>query len=198
MKSISILHFLLCFLAIYGCQQKKTDHQELQAKSELKTIPAETSLGREKAGLAEINMPIDKLDSVFGSTHVKKSSFEAEGQNYEAYFVYKNSADTPSLRLEGLCNDACKVWRIKVLDNDYRTETGLGIGSTVKEIKSYHIIDWVGNAEATPGLRIDRLGITFQLDSATIPTSIRSTLAIENLPDTAKVKSILITEASKK
>lgn len=198
MKSFSSFYFLISFFIVCSCKQGGQESQTANTEATLNTVTSEVQLGREKAGKVEINMDIAQVESIYGTSNIKKSTYTSEGQSYEGYFVHRPNKQQPSLRLDAICTDNCKIWRIKVMDSAYKTETGIGIGSTIKDIKSYHFIDAVGKTESEPSIRIERLGMSFQLDSSSIASSIIDNLAMENLPDSARVKSIIITEAAAK
>jgi hypothetical protein len=155
-------------------------------------VPDEYAISKERVGHLTVDMPIENIFNYYDKTQVNKSAFTSEGQKFEAYFI-KTSRDTSRyLRIDPICTDSCKIWRIKVNDRRYKTRSGLGIGSKVGEIKSYHYIDWAGNTEDGPAFGLERLGITFLIDSTTLPASARENIDMETLSDSAKVSGILI------
>ncbi|GAL85290.1 MscS Mechanosensitive ion channel [Sporocytophaga myxococcoides] len=157
-------------------------------------VPDEYAISKERVGNLTIDMPIGNIFSYYDKSQVKKSAFTSEGQKFEAYFI-KTSRDTSRyLRIDPICTDSCKIWRIKVYDKRYKTRSGLGIGSKVGEIKSYHYIDWAGNTEDGPAFGLERLGITFLIDSTSLPATARKNIDVETLSDSAKVAGILITK----
>jgi hypothetical protein len=194
---------LLAVIFLNGCTPEKektvsetgeTANQE-EAVAETPEPNEEYRISREQAGFVKVNMKVEQLDSIFKKGEVNKSTYKSEGQTYEAYFVTRNDKKEPSLRLETICNNNdCKIWRIKILDPEYRTGTGLGIGSKAGDIKKYHYIDWISSS-AEPVIRLERLGLSFVLDKKTLPPAIVNSLVKENLPDSAKVESIYITES---
>ncbi|WP_156026957.1 hypothetical protein [Sporocytophaga myxococcoides] len=157
-------------------------------------VPDEYAISKERAGNLTIDMPIGSIFNYYDKSQISKSSFTSEGQKFEAYFI-KTSRDTSRyLRVDPICTDSCKIWRIKVYDKRYKTRSGIGIGSKVGDIKSYHFIDWAGNTEDGPAFGLERLGITFLIDTNTLSASARENIDIETLSDSAKVSGILITK----
>ncbi len=199
--SSSYIHKRIALLVIgsylFSCESTKTssgsETTNYNEKGNIE-VPDEYAISKERVGHLTIDMPIENIFTYYDKSQVNKSAITSEGQKFEAYFI-KTSRDTSRyLRIDPICTDSCKIWRIKVYDRRYKTRSGLGIGSKVGEIKSYHYIDWAGNTEDGPAFGLERLGITFLLDSTSLPASARGNIDIETLSDSAKVAGILITK----
>jgi hypothetical protein len=202
--SRSIINFqqitvLVSILYLFSCESSKnsattTPEAKIYDEKRLIEVPDEFAISKERAGNLTIDMPINNIFSYYNKANISKSVYTSEGQKYEAYFI-KTSRDTSRyLRIDPICSDSCKIWRIKVSDKRYKTRSGLGIGSSVGEIKSYHFIDWVGNTPDGPAFGLERLGIIFLIDSTGLSPSMRKDMDLENLADSTKVTGIVITK----
>lgn len=99
----------------------------------------------------------------------------------------------PSLIAEiGAAGNALVVTRIHVLDPSYRTQERVGVGSTYAELRSAYRIDWVGSGEGNFFARVEKLAISFQLDtSGEMPLwQIRDPAQV---PDRVRVTSMMLT-----
>lgn len=56
------------------------------------------------------------------------------------------------------------VWRIAVTNPNVRTEKGIGVGSSVGELRSHYAIAGVGSGEGRVFVRVDELSASFELD----------------------------------
>lgn len=58
------------------------------------------------------------------------------------------------------------VTRIHVIDPSLRTKDGIGVGSTYRELRARYHIAWVGSGEGGLFARVEKLAISFELDTA--------------------------------
>ncbi|MFN3405065.1 MAG: hypothetical protein ACK40G_13270 [Cytophagaceae bacterium] len=184
------LSLLIIGAVLVGCEnaQKQSGSSVLDLNEE--SVSEEYRISKEQAGYAKIDMTIEELNTFYNKTKIRQASYSLDGQSYQAYFIKTNS-DSSALRIEPVCNKDCRIYRIKISDPSYKTKTGIGVGSTIADIKKYHLIDSIESTEEGPGVRVERLGLTFLLDPLTLPGN----LVKETLPEEAKVSGIIISKS---
>ncbi len=86
-----------------------------------------------RAGHFKRNMLLDEALELANSKYVvEKSTINLEGDYYIVYNLIKDGRLL--LKLEPHCEPECRVWRIWVYSDLYRTKKGIGVGSTIEEL----------------------------------------------------------------
>ncbi len=89
------------------------------------------------------------------------------------------------------------VGRITVYDSRFKTDKGVGVGSTLGEIRRNYKVDWIGFGEGPLFARVEQIGMSFALDYSKPPREWYETHNPTLIPDSAKVVSILLANGTR-
>ena len=135
-----------------------------------------------KAGGFEVGMPVDEIYQLFGRDNVRLVDLFAEGMFVPALEVrVPGSKVQPSITAE-IREWPCtrfSIWRMSVHDPRFRTREGLGVGSTLGELRQHYRVE-VLTGEGSIVAFVPSMNLSFILDAAFEPT------------DLSKVKSTLL------
>ena len=141
------------------------------------------TLARGRIGALRIGMTADEVVALFGAQRVKKVGLYTENPDPEPALEVRLgsiSASKPSLTVE--LHPGNTVYRVQVFDKRYKTTDGLGIGSTLGQIRARHELK-VGVGEGSVFASSDELGLSFDF-SQFYPSL--------NIPARGRVQSILV------
>ncbi|MDB5261235.1 MAG: hypothetical protein JWQ14_516 [Adhaeribacter sp.] len=155
--------------------------------------PTDFIIRKRQIGPIKIDMPVSVLKNIIPSNLLQEVEITREGTGYKAYKIKKNATDAiPALRIEEVCEPTCRVWRVQVMDTTYRTPTGIGIGSTLGEVKKHYTLSYLGPGE-TEIVAVSEAGkITFMLDVSKLQPKQVPFLNLKNTPDKVPVLGILV------
>ena len=143
------------------------------------------TLARGRIGALRIGMTAAEMAALFGQERVKQVDLHLEGMSTPALEIRLGdvAASRPSMTAEVFPSSENRIWRVNVFDRRFRTEEGLGIGSTLAEIRSHHRVRMQvgeGNVEA----HVDELQMSFDFGSRWYPST--------RLPASARVSSVCV------
>lgn len=151
-------------------------------------VQASYRVARGQAGPIRIGMDINELKKALPG-QLKETVLHYEGDQYKAYQIGKFET---GVLVEEKCQPACQVWRIQVRDPAYRTGEGMGVGSTLGEVKKHYPISFLGPGETEIVAVSKEKKITFLLDVSGLPEKQVPRLNLGNTPDSVKVLGMLI------
>lgn len=162
--------------------------------------PNQYILSKGKAGVIEIGQTIDDLYEHFDRSATRLVDLQLEGSFSPAIEVYFDSSNQkkPSFiaEIRWWREVGWAVGRITIKDDTFKTEKGIGIGSTFGEILQFYKVTSVSAGESPYLFAIVReLGMSFQLDITyqDMPSQWRRTKDLNLIPKDSKVRSILVT-----
>jgi hypothetical protein len=210
--TLCFLLLLAVLLAACNPEQNQPSRQQTPAPPEPDSLPADGTavtagaaaeapkitplpdssryqINRSQVGPIKIGMPVARLPLVVPTGQLREVAISREGQGFKAYEV---GGPPAGLLVEEKCTPACRVWRIQVKDPAYRTAEGLGIGSTLGEVKKYYPISFLGSGETEIVAVSDQKKITFLLDVSRLPAATVPRLNVTNTPDSVKVLGLVV------
>jgi hypothetical protein len=154
--------------------------------------PADFVLAKGRAGDIRIGMSIEELKAQIREGQLlKDTTLNLEGQDYTAY-VFKESNASAGLLVEQLCEPECRVWRIRVRTDDFKTPAGVGIGSKYGDLQQHYTIRQVSMGEAGLVAVAEDAGFSFILDTDHMGKLPLHKLKPADVPANTLVKGILI------
>ena len=163
------------------------------APEDLAPLPADPGKARLRispgqVGPIQIGMEVNQLKKLLPG-QLQETALHLEGEPFKAYQI---GSFESGILVEEKCAPTCQVWRIQVRDAAYRTSEGLGVGSTLGEVKKHYPISFLGPGETEIVAVSDKRKITFLLDVSALPASKVPRLNLQNTPDGVKVLGMLI------
>lgn len=99
-------------------------------------------IDNDRAGLFHKTMTAEEAWQVAQKNYtVKKSAISLEGDDYLAYEVYSGSELL--LKLQPACEGDCQLSRIWVYSDRFKTNNGVGVGSTVSDLSEKYTFDYL-------------------------------------------------------
>jgi len=106
-----------------------------------------------------VGQPISEFLSIFkGKYKVEKGTIEVN--DFDAYHVFENNEKLFSVELDGSPDVVSRIWIYSPL---LKTEKGIGIGSTLAELRSKYEISGVSEFEQQVWVQVDELSATFRV-----------------------------------
>ena len=156
-------------------------------------------LSEGKAGAIHSGMTIDELYGAVGRENTRLVDKFAEGYFSPAIEVYSNVGGRAkvSLRVEVVAESAkFLAGRITVYDARFKTEAGIGVGSTLSDIRQAYKVDWITFGEGPLIARVEQIGMSFALDFTNPPNDWYKTHDQTLIPGSARVTFILLADGT--
>ncbi|WP_205502671.1 hypothetical protein [Rufibacter psychrotolerans] len=150
------------------------------------------TLQRGQAGAVKIGMPIEELKKAYGYNKLREVDHTLEGTTTKAFEVL-GERRRPDLLVEQDCaGGACKVYRITVLNPAFKSASGVGIGSTLGQVKQNFSISRVSPGEGKLVAIAEADKMSFVLDMKGIPAERWGKLKVEDVPNTTQVTGVML------
>lgn len=190
MRHLNLILFLI--VGITSCSPKQ-DGKVKPVDESVKTVIAPSKAdfitNNSVDGIA-IGDNVDEFISEVKQRYtVKKEITQLEGDEYDIYNVYENKQKKYSI--EPNFDQPDIIYRIWVYSSKFKTAEGIGIGSTLSEIKSKYQIESISTED---GLHVfvKEISVCFIMDTSKLPEDWWGKMDIEKIPANLAVVEIII------
>jgi hypothetical protein len=151
-------------------------------------------LSKHKAGRLTIGMSVDEVFEVYSRDDIDLVDLNLEGGFTPALEIYIEGGhdNGPSLQAEYTLKDWWVIWRITVPDDRFRTEEGIGVGSTMGDIREHYKVSQAGVGEGGIGVYVAELEMGFGLaiDLMDLPDGWQKAGDPDKIPDSTVINSV--------
>jgi len=152
-------------------------------------------LAKQQAGAVVIGMTIDDLHAMHKPSSTRLVADYPEGMftpMLEVFLEGDTNKSIPSLLIGIDKNNDWIVGSIKVNDARFRTDKGIGVGSTLGAIRKAYAVKWIDFGEGPLYANVEETDMSFELDITTPPREWDKTRDQRLIPDSAKVVSVFL------
>ncbi|RDC65108.1 hypothetical protein [Adhaeribacter pallidiroseus] len=150
-------------------------------------------ISKSQIGPIQIGMAVNAMRKRVPAEFIKEIPITREGRGNRAYEIRQSPGEQKAgLLIEETCEPTCQVWRVHVQNPAYKTKEGLGVGSTLGEVKKHYKISYLGAGETEIVAVSDDAKLTFMLDVSKVPAKQVPRLNLKNTPDSTPIIGMLI------
>jgi hypothetical protein len=150
-------------------------------------------LTKQRVGAVVIGMTIDDLHAIHKPSSTRLVAHYPEGMFTPMLEVYLEGATNKSIASLLIGIDKNSDWivgNITVNDARFRTDKGIGVGSTLGAIRKAYAVKSIGFGEGPLYANVEEINMSFELDITNPPDEWYKTHDQRLIPDGAKVVSV--------
>jgi hypothetical protein len=148
-------------------------------------------IGNGHVGKVCIDMDEAKLKQIFEPAQIKTEKKSAEGDEYAVIRITATGDSKISLELETMCIDVCVISRIQCYSDKFKTVKGIGVGSTIGQLKAAHAISSVLGGEDGIMVYIEDIPqVAFVVKVSGLKSVPGKTFDEKQIPDDTKIEWI--------
>lgn len=154
--------------------------------------PEQLQIAPDRVGFVTIGQDIKQMrQNIPAGFAITDTTLQQEGMQATAYII-RAEQQAKGFLVEQQCDQDCKVWRLNVKSEEYKTPKGIHVGSTYAQASKAHPISTVTLADGGLVAVAKEGGITFVLNTEQVPAAQRARLTPTTVPAQTQVKAILI------
>jgi hypothetical protein len=186
LKSKSLLFIVFSLTLFIQCSKENKFSIE---KGRVGALTNESSIG-------DLNIVFEN-DSIVSHLNNKDSDTDKNmfTSGNDEYIIYsKNGDKLLEISAETPNDPTSKIKSIQIFNSNYKTNEGISLKSTFKDINEHYLINKVEATLTSATLFIDELDATISIDKKDLGLNIfsREEISIEQIPDNAKIKYLII------
>ncbi len=165
-------------------------------KNEEKIDPFEISVNQ--IGLLTNEVKVNQLDSIFSNDSIAKrvGGSQSLANSNEIEIYEKGGAKLLVLEAKDESDPTSTIENIQVIDNRYKTNTGLSSGSTFKDIKDHYTVSKINNTLSAAVIFVDSIQAYFTIDKKELSKEFQYSTDVKikssDIPENAKIKHFWI------
>jgi len=153
--------------------------------------PPELLLAPQKAGKLTLGMSIDEVYRLFGRESTRPEDLYSEGHFTPVLQIFlEPNRHEPGLELGIGWEKGWVAVSIMVYDPRFRTEKGIGVGSTLGELRKFYRVKSIYLVEGHLLASVEELQMSFELKLPRFPLEFVETRDPKLIPDTAKIIAV--------
>ena len=182
-------------LGLVACNNvKPVDKTEISSdsiKTTISTSQTDFITNKSVDGVAIGEKIADFVSVISKQYSVRKEQMQLEGDSYDIYNVYDKGQKIYSVEPDFDKPDI--VDRIWIYGTTFKTDKGIGVGSTLAAIKSTYHIESIGT-EGEGGLQIlvKEISVAFIMDNSQLPKDWWKKANKEEMPEDLQIEEIII------
>lgn len=120
---------------------------------------------------------------------IKEETISLEGDDFPIFNVYENSAliyaVEPDEKVE-------KVWRVWIYGRKFKTDSGIGVGNTLGDLRNNYTITDMSTAEGSIVILVNEIEVAFDLKVSQVDIEWWKEMRLEDLEDNIQIDLIII------
>jgi hypothetical protein len=168
MMTLKYITTVLIGLTFVSCNNsaKNVDNNNLSSANTVRQVSDKGTSINYPDNAVYVGQEINDFISLAQQLYVvKKELISLEGANYDIYNVYENGQIMFAVEPDFDKPDI--VWRIWVYSTEMKTEKGIGVGSTLAEIKTEYKVKNIGTEEGL-NVSVKDISVGFLMDNSKI------------------------------
>ena len=185
---------LVLVLGLFACNAKQVDKAKISndsIKTTISTSKTDFITNKSVDGVTIGEKTTDFVSIVRQRYTVKKEKMQLEGDSYDIYNVYDKGHKIYSVEPDFDKPDS--ILRIWICGKEFKTERGIGVGSTLADIKSkYHVESISTEGEGGLQILVKEISVAFIMDNSKLPKDWWEKTDNKEIPESLPIEKIII------
>jgi len=189
------INFILALtLGLFACNTKQVDKAKISndsIKTTISTSKTDFITNKSVDGVTIGEKITDFISVVRQRYSVKKEKMHLEADSFDIYNVYEKGQKIYSV--EPNLDKPDIVDRIWVYGTKFKTEKGIGVGSTLAEIKSKYQVESISTeGEGGLSVTVKEISVGIIMDNSKLPENWWDKMENKKIPENLPIEEIII------